>query len=150
MAGTGNIVEFERLVRDDISKLKVTNAAGLCAAHNAAIRNRTAILALIAQYNGGNSHLTSIYSIKYFFIDLNIEDKDGWTPLHHAVRNNALNAIDFLFEHGVDDVRLNKQHEAPIHLAVIHNQLEGLKVSCFSLTNQIRQVSSQKNNFFLL
>mgnify|MGYP002781060212 CR=1 FL=1 len=61
--------------------------------------------------------------------DLNIEDKNGWTPLHHAVRNNAINAIEFLLDQGIDDVRLNKQHEAPIHLAVIHNQLEALKVN---------------------
>jgi ankyrin repeat protein len=59
---------------------------------------------------------------------LNIEDKNGWTPLHHAVRNNALNAIEFLLDNGVDDVRLNKQEEAPIHLAVIHNQLKALEV----------------------
>ncbi len=59
---------------------------------------------------------------------MNIEDKNGWTPLHHAVRNNALNAIEFLLDNGVDDVRLNKQEEAPIHLAVIHNQSDALKV----------------------
>jgi len=53
IAGSGNSEEFERLIRDDPSKLKVTNTAGLCAAHNAAIENRIAILALIAQYNGG-------------------------------------------------------------------------------------------------
>jgi ankyrin repeat protein len=61
-------------------------------------------------------------------VDLNIEDKNGWTPLHHAVRNNALNAIEFLLDNGVDDVRLNGQEEAPIHLAVFHNQLDALKV----------------------
>jgi hypothetical protein len=53
IAGAGNVEEFERLVRDDPAKLKVTNAAGLYPAHNAAIRNRVAILSLIAQYNGG-------------------------------------------------------------------------------------------------
>lgn len=59
---------------------------------------------------------------------MNIEDINGWTPLHHAVRNNALNAIEFLLDNGVDDSRLTKQHEAPIHLAVIHNQLQALEV----------------------
>ncbi|CAF1093211.1 unnamed protein product [Rotaria sordida] len=112
IAGTGNTDEFERLIRADPSKLKVANPVGLCAAHNAAARNRVGILALIAQYNE----------------DLNIEDKDGWTPLHHAVRNNALNAIEFLLDNGVNDVHLSKQHEAPIHLAVIHNQLKALEL----------------------
>jgi ankyrin repeat protein len=64
------------------------------------------------------------------FLDLNIVDKNGWTPLHHAARNNALNSIEFLLDNGVDDIRLNKQQEAPIHVAIIHNQLKALKV-CF-------------------
>lgn len=53
VAGTGNTEEFERLIRNDVSKLKVMNATGLCPAHNAAARNRVGILGLIAQYNGG-------------------------------------------------------------------------------------------------
>ena len=36
-------------------KLKVFNPSGVCAAHNAAARNRVAILGLIAQHNGGKS-----------------------------------------------------------------------------------------------
>ncbi len=64
-------------------------------------------------------------------VDLNIEDKNGWTPLHHAVRNNALNATEFLLDNGVNDIRLNEQEEAPIHLAVIHNQLKALEVFFF-------------------
>ena len=64
------------------------------------------------------------------FVDLNIEDKNRWTPLHHAVRNNAVNSIEFLLDHGVDDIRLNQQREAAIHLAVIHNQLKALEVGC--------------------
>jgi hypothetical protein len=47
------VKEFERLVSNDPGKLKVFNPVGLCAAHNAAARNRTTILALIVQYNGG-------------------------------------------------------------------------------------------------
>ncbi|CAF0983219.1 unnamed protein product [Adineta ricciae] len=111
IAGSGNVDEFERILREDPSKLKVANPAGLCAAHTAAARGRVAILSLIAQYNG----------------DLNIEDKDGWTPLHHAVRNNALKSIEFLLDNGVDDSRLTKQNEAAIHLAVLHNQLKALE-----------------------
>ena len=61
-------------------------------------------------------------------VDLNMEDKNGWTPLHHAVKNNALNSMEFLLDNGVDDVRLNHQREAAIHVAVIHNQLNALKV----------------------
>ncbi|CAF1427947.1 unnamed protein product, partial [Adineta ricciae] len=112
IAGTGNVQEFEKYISEDPSKLTVFNPTGLCAAHNAAARNKVAILTLVAQYQG----------------DLNIEDKNGWTPLHHAVRNNALAAIEFLLEHLVDDSKLNKQQEAAIHTGVIHNQLNALKL----------------------
>ncbi len=61
-------------------------------------------------------------------LDLNIEDKNGWTPLHHAVRNSALNAIEFLLDNGVIDDKLTQQNEAAIHLAVIHNQSKALEV----------------------
>ena len=72
-------------------------------------------------------------------LDLNIQDANGWTPLHHAVKNNALAAIEFLLDYGVDDVRLNKQHEAPIHLTVVHNQLDALNVSqtCSNLSSTL-------------
>jgi len=53
---------------------------------------------------------------------------NDWTALHHAARNSALNAIEYLLDHDVDDTLLNKQQEAPIHLTVIHNQLNALKV----------------------
>ncbi|CAF1429668.1 unnamed protein product [Adineta ricciae] len=112
IAETGNVQEFESLVQNDSSKLTNFSSAGLCAAHSAAAHNQVTILLLIVQYNG----------------DLNIEDRNGWTPLHYAVRNNALNAIEFLLDNGADDSRLNQQQDAPIHLAVIHNQLEALKL----------------------
>ncbi|CAF1438858.1 unnamed protein product [Adineta steineri] len=112
LAETGNVQDFEQLIKNDPSKLTIFSPAGLCAAHNAAARNRVGILTLIVRYHG----------------DLNIEDKNGWTPLHHAVQSNALNAIKFLLEHGVDSARLNKQQNAPIHLAIIHNRLDALKI----------------------
>lgn len=62
-------------------------------------------------------------------LDLDVEDKDGWTPLHHAVRNSALNAIEFLLDYGVLDDKLTKNQETPIHFAVVHNQSKALEVS---------------------
>jgi hypothetical protein len=58
VAGTENVQEFEKLLSDDVSKLMVFNPIGLCAAHNAAARNRVANLALIAQYNGGRKMIS--------------------------------------------------------------------------------------------
>lgn len=125
------------MIREDPNKLTIANPAGLCAAHNAAARNRVAILALIAEYSGGKSISNEIYcdlkKNKHHIsrADLNLEDKNGWTPLHHAARNNSVKAIEFLLDHGVDDIRLNKQNEAAIHITVIHNQLNALEV-CLS------------------
>jgi hypothetical protein len=53
VAGSGNVEEFEQLIRDNPSNLKVTNTYDLCAAHNAATHNRVGILAMILQYDGG-------------------------------------------------------------------------------------------------
>ncbi|CAF4381737.1 unnamed protein product [Rotaria socialis] len=116
IAGTGNTDEFEHLIRDDPAKLKVANPSGLCAAHNAAARNRKK---------------------KFLTLDLDIQDKDGWTPLHHAVRNNSLDAMEFLLANGADDARLNKQEEAPIHLAVVHNQLKALELLLIKRPEQV-------------
>lgn len=105
------------------------NPSGLSAAHNAAARNRVPILGLIAQYNGGKSIDTNKKtSSMNFHLDLNIEDKNGWTPLHHAVRNSALNAIEFLLDNGVIDDKLTKNHETPVHFAIVHNQMKALEV----------------------
>lgn len=57
------------------------------------------------------------------------------------MRNNALAAIEFLLEHLVDDSRLSKQHDGAVHIGVVHNQLNALKVRyrlqmcCGSLAN---------------
>lgn len=80
--------------------------------------------------------LLNLGFISNLSIDLNIEDKDGWTPLHHAARNGSLKAIEFLLDNGVDDSHFNKHREAAIHTAVMHNQLKVLDV--------------RKSTFFLL
>lgn len=55
VAGTGNIQECEKILTEDVSKLTVFNPAGICAAHNAAARNKIAILALIVRFHGGEN-----------------------------------------------------------------------------------------------
>lgn len=78
-------------------------------------------------------------------LDLNIEDKNGWTPLHHAAKNNSVKVIEFLLDHGVDDTRLNKQNDAAVHVAVVHNQLKALEVR--PVTNPPRS-SEQRTEVF--
>ncbi|CAF0829944.1 unnamed protein product [Didymodactylos carnosus] len=112
IAGTGNEEEFDRLVHDDPGKLRISNASGCYAIHNAAARNKVAILTIIAQYKG----------------DINLPDKNSWTPLHHAVIHSSLLAIEWLLDNGADSTKKTIQNEAPIHFAVIHNQLASLKI----------------------
>lgn len=87
------------------------------------------------------------FFLLFFLPDLNIEDKNGWTPLHHAAKNNSVKAIEFLLDHGVADARLNKQNEAAIHVAVIHNQLKALEVCpSTNLKEMIRESCLSKEN----
>ena len=41
-------------------------------------------------------------------INLNTQDIDGWTPLHHAVANNQDEVVDLLLERGADKKITNK------------------------------------------
>ena len=68
VAGTGNTKEFEHLICNDPAQLTVFNPTGMCAAHNAAARNRVAILTLIVQYNGGRTILTNIVASLLFLL----------------------------------------------------------------------------------
>jgi Ankyrin repeats (3 copies) len=72
--------------------------------------------------------LARVRTVRWVACRLEHGGQERLDPLHHAVKNNALNSMEFLLDNGVDDVRLNHQREAAIHVAVIHNQLNALKV----------------------
>jgi len=51
-------------------------------------------------------------------IDVNAADKQNNTALHHAVRNNHLNMVNFLLTQGTDIYQKNQQQETPLALAI--------------------------------
>ncbi|KAF4678190.1 hypothetical protein FOL47_003252 [Perkinsus chesapeaki] len=50
-------------------------------------------------------------------IDLNIQDKEGWTVMHHASFMGQSNIIQYLLENGFDIGIKNKFGRTPLHLA---------------------------------
>jgi transient receptor potential cation channel subfamily A protein 1 len=74
--------EFIRLYQFDNTRLSIKDARGRSVAHQAAAKNRKNILQYIHEVNG----------------DLNGQDNTGATPLHFAVENDSLDAIEFLLQ----------------------------------------------------
>jgi transient receptor potential cation channel subfamily A protein 1 len=103
-AESGNVEQFSRLYLTDPTRLNVKDSRGRAAVHQAAARNQVAILQFIASHSGGNlfsfkkynMHVTLMYL--YLFIDLNVLDHIGNTPLHIAVENESLGAVEFLLQ----------------------------------------------------
>jgi transient receptor potential cation channel subfamily A member 1 len=81
-AEAGNLEEFIRLYQGDNTRLTVKDGKGRTAAHQAAGRNRVNILQFIHEQHG----------------DLNAQDMCGNTPLHVAVENNSLDALNYLLK----------------------------------------------------
>ena len=50
-------------------------------------------------------------------VDPNIQDFNGWTPLHHAAQSGHLNVVKLLLEHGANPNIQNNNGNTPLHLA---------------------------------
>ncbi|CAH2035066.1 unnamed protein product, partial [Iphiclides podalirius] len=111
-AESGNMEDFMRLYLSEPSRLSVSDPRGRTAAHQAAAKNNTNILLYIHNY-GGN---------------LGARDNAGNTPLHLAVENEALDAIEFLLQQNVDTCALNEKSQGPIHLATELNKVTVLQL----------------------
>lgn len=61
--------------------------------------------------------------------DINLQDREGNTPLHVAVEKGQQTAIETLIDLGADTSILNFAKMAPVHLAVDLGLLEPLRVS---------------------
>ncbi|XP_047040389.1 transient receptor potential cation channel subfamily A member 1 isoform X3 [Helicoverpa zea] len=110
-AESGNVEDFMRLYLSEPSRLAVRDGRGRTAAHQAAAKNNTNILHFINNYGG----------------DLNAKDNFGNTPLHVAVENVALDAIEFLLQHRVDTSILNDKSQGALHLATELNRVSVLQ-----------------------
>ncbi|EDS35492.1 conserved hypothetical protein [Culex quinquefasciatus] len=111
-AESGNLEEFVRLYEGDNGRLAIKDSRGRTATHQAAARNRVNILNYIYTQRG----------------DLNEQDMFGNTPLHLAVENDSLDALEFLLKIPVATNILNDKKLAPVHLATELNKVKGLQV----------------------
>ena len=50
-------------------------------------------------------------------IDVNVKDKDGWTPLHYAVSRSALHVTSLLLDRGADVNARSVSGVTPLHIA---------------------------------
>ena len=55
--------------------------------------------------------------------EINSPDFDGDTPLHFAVMNNNLEAVEYLLENGANTNVKNKDGITPLHIAVKRKKL---------------------------
>jgi ankyrin repeat protein len=60
--------------------------------------------------------------------DKNPADKDGWTPLHCAVRNDQLEIVKLILDYANDKNPANKNGRTPLHSAARVGQLEIVKL----------------------
>ena len=61
-------------------------------------------------------------------IDFDIADRDGNTPLHHAVNYGCLINVEFLLELGADLSIKNNKSNSPLHVACSNNNLECVRI----------------------
>ncbi|XP_044756772.1 transient receptor potential cation channel subfamily A member 1 isoform X2 [Coccinella septempunctata] len=111
-AESGNLEIFQRLYFAEPTRLSIKDSRGRTVAHQAAYGNRVNILQFIHSQRG----------------DLNNQDNAGNTPLHIAVENESLDAVDFLLKLGVRTDILNEKHQAVIHLTTELNKVKVLEV----------------------
>ena len=73
----------------------------------------------------------STVMIKYIVslgFDINNIDKNSWTPLHYAVRNNReLTVIKYLIESGADIKAVTKDGKNLLHFVAFNNELSVVK-----------------------
>ncbi|XP_074035127.1 transient receptor potential cation channel A1 [Leptinotarsa decemlineata] len=111
-AENGNLDIFQRLYREDPTRLIIRDGRGRTPAHQAASRNRINILQFILKEGA----------------DLNSQDDVGNTPLHTAVEHESLDAVNFLLKAGVRTDILNEKNQAPIHLVTELDRVTVLEV----------------------
>lgn len=86
--------------------------------------------AICALVNTQLTHLgNNVVHCTLYIVDPNVQDCTGNTALHHAVENNALEALACLLSRGANSSILNNEMFGPIHMATQLNKIGILEVS---------------------
>ena len=71
-----------------------------------------------------NQNVVLVQSILKIGADVNVQDENGFTPLHIASENGNVTLVDLLLKFGADVNIRNSKNETPIYFAVISRHLE--------------------------
>ena len=108
LAAEGKLEELKVFI-EALGSVKETDENGATLLHHAAASNQTAIMQ---------------YLILSTSININAVDNDGNTALHLATINGHSDAIHFLLHSGANDTILNRDKDAPLHIATRANNIQ--------------------------
>ena len=74
-----------------------------------------------------NQNVVLVQSILKIGADVNVQDENGFTPLHIASENGNVTLVDLLLKFGADVNIRNSKKETPIYFAVINRHFEVLE-----------------------
>lgn len=57
-------------------------------------------------------------------VDINIQDTNGMTLLHHAINSNHVEIVKYLLKNGADVTKVDNNGETTLHIAASKNQLK--------------------------
>jgi hypothetical protein len=69
--------------------------------------------------NNENKHLQILLKLIKFKVDVNAHDKNGYTPLHHAVLNGHEEMVKALLRHGANPNQESRDRRVPLNLMVL-------------------------------
>src|SRR5260221_11502281 len=71
-----------------------------------------------------NEPVKTVHLLGEHSTDPTVQDKDGQTPLHVALRNGHVQIVHFLVEHGTDPTAQDKDGWTPLHKASLNGHVE--------------------------
>jgi hypothetical protein len=76
---------------------------------------------------------------------INVQDEEGYTPLHHAILVNSVESVKLILETGKCDINLkNHMGETPLHLACEKRYVDIVKLLLLEQTCDVNSQDSRK------
>lgn len=100
-----NVLKLEKL-RKDIDVNRVNRTSGISALHHCVLEENFALVQLL---------------VKDFGANVNVQDRDGWSPLHAASAVGNIHIAQFLLDNGAKASILDNNCEFPVDVAEAEN-----------------------------